>query len=66
MKMTKEKKKKIGYSEYQGLLNAFVESLQQTLGTGVVSVVLYGSVARATARPDSDVDLLIILREAPG
>ncbi|MGH8546675.1 MAG: nucleotidyltransferase domain-containing protein, partial [Gammaproteobacteria bacterium] len=26
---------------------------------------LYGSVARGTARPDSDVDLLLILREAP-
>lgn len=58
-------KQTVGYSEYQGLLNAFVEAVQQAFGEELVSVVLYGSVARGTARPDSDVDLLLILREAP-
>jgi predicted nucleotidyltransferase len=53
----------IGYSEYGELLNEFVNLVQQALGDKVVSVVLYGSVARGTARPDSDVDVLLILRE---
>jgi predicted nucleotidyltransferase len=55
----------IGYSEYQGLLDAFVGLVQHALGDQLVSLVLYGSVARGTARPDSDVDLLLVLREAP-
>jgi predicted nucleotidyltransferase len=55
----------IGYAEYRNLLNVFVDSVQQEQGDQVVSVVLYGSVARGTAGPGSDVDLLLILREAP-
>ena len=58
-------KQGIGYSEYEALLNAFVHLVQQALGDQVVSVVLCGPVARATARPDSDVDLLLILQEVP-
>ena len=55
----------IGYAEYRDLLNILVGSVQQVLGNRVVSIVLYGSVARGTARPDSDVDLLLVLQEAP-
>lgn len=54
----------VGYSEYRVLLNTFVAEVQRALGEQVVSVVLYGSVARGTARPGSDVDLLLVLREA--
>lgn len=55
----------IGYSEYKGLLDIFIQQVQKAVGDRVVSVVLYGSVGRGTARPDSDVDLLVILRDAP-
>jgi predicted nucleotidyltransferase len=65
MQVRRNKKQTVGYSEYQDLLHAFVEAVQQALGEELVSVVLYGSVARATARPESDVDLLLVIREAP-
>ena len=54
----------IEYSKYEPLLNTFVSKVKQALGDRVVSIVLYGSVARGTARPGSDVDVLLILREA--
>ena len=38
----------------------YAELLRQTLGDNLVSVVLFGSVARGEARPDSDIDLLIV------
>lgn len=44
----------MGYSEYQALLNDFVNLVQQKLGDQVVSVVLYGSVTRGPARPESE------------
>lgn len=58
-------KQTISYSQYRVLLKAFVDLVQQALGKQVVSVVVYGSVARGTARPNSDVDVLLVLREAP-
>lgn len=53
----------IGYIHYKPLLDAFVECLQQALGARLVSVVLYGSIARGTARPDSDIDMLVVIEE---
>lgn len=57
-------KKTIGFSEYEPLLKTFVDLIQREMGGQVVSAVLYGSVARGTAGPESDVDVLLILREA--
>lgn len=58
-------KRAIGYLEYKELLDDFVNLVQHTFGEQVVSIILYGSVARGTAKPNSDVDLLLILKEAP-
>jgi predicted nucleotidyltransferase len=54
----------IGYREYKPVLDRFVHHVRAALGDNVVSIVLYGSVARAKAGPESDVDLLLILEEA--
>ena len=54
----------IGYREYKPLLDRFISDVQVSLGENVVSIVLYGSVARGEAGPESDVDLLLVLEEA--
>lgn len=56
--------KMVGYSEYKELLGDFINIVKNTLGDQVISIILYGSVARGTAKTDSDVDLLLILKEA--
>ncbi len=43
----------------------YAEILQRCLGEQLVSVVLFGSVARGEAGPTSDIDLLIVVEEAP-
>ena len=58
-------KKSIGYIEYQPFLDCLVSLIKETWGDHVISVVLYGSVSRGEAQPTSDVDLLLILKEAP-
>ena len=39
--------------------------LREHLGDNLVAVVLFGSVARGEARPDSDLDLLIVCESLP-
>ncbi len=54
-----------GYKEYKELLNNFKQLLSVRFGDNLISFILYGSVARGTAGNDSDIDLLIILEDAP-
>lgn len=43
----------------------YVELLRGALGENLVSAILFGSVARGEAGPDSDIDLLIVGEEFP-
>ncbi len=44
------------------LLHRIKNCLQDTYGDRLQGVVLYGSEARGEAEPDSDIDLLVLLR----
>jgi hypothetical protein len=46
-------------------LRRYVEILERYFGDRLVSVVLFGSWARGTARAESDVDLLVVVRGLP-
>lgn len=50
---------------YKRILVALLKELKKEFDANLVSVVVYGSVARGTSRKDSDVDLLIICEDLP-
>jgi predicted nucleotidyltransferase len=50
---------------YKTVLEKLVEVAKREFGDDLVSIVLYGSVARGDNRPDSDVDLLLVVRNLP-
>jgi len=52
-------------SRHMRAAHGFVDILKQKLGDDLVSVVLFGSVAKGEARVDSDIDLLVIARNLP-
>ncbi len=49
----------------QELAKRYAAELRRTLGDRLVSVVLFGSVARGEAGPTSDIDLFVVLDDAP-
>ena len=55
----------LGYNHYKSLLDRFLDRLSECFGNDLVSLVLYGSVARGTAGSNSDIDLLIVIDDAP-
>src|SRR5688572_20219863 len=46
-------------------IRELVTRVRQRVGADLVEASLFGSRARGTARPDSDVDILLIFRELP-
>jgi predicted nucleotidyltransferase len=51
---------------YEDILRRLLAGLEQHYGDRLVSVALFGSVARETQREDSDIDFLIVARALPG
>jgi len=50
-------------SRRQKTLDEFVKRASEAYGDRIHSIILFGSVARGTARPDSDIDLLVVTDE---
>lgn len=50
---------------YNRLIDKVTRETRIHYGDRLISVVLYGSVARGTMRPDSDIDLLIVANPPP-
>jgi predicted nucleotidyltransferase len=50
---------------YQRLLDEVLVELRRNYGPRLVSVAVFGSVGRGTQRADSDVDLLLVVRDLP-
>ncbi len=51
--------------KFEELLDALVEACTSHWGKRLVSVAVFGSVGRGTPRPDSDVDLLLVVEHLP-
>ncbi|MGH7390128.1 MAG: nucleotidyltransferase domain-containing protein [Candidatus Rokuibacteriota bacterium] len=49
----------------QADLGRYVDRLKGRFGADLVSVVLFGSRARGEAKPESDIDMLIVVRGLP-
>ncbi len=54
-----------GYKDYKEQLERFKQLLLERFGDNLISLVLYGSMVRGTAGNESDIDLLIILKDVP-
>jgi len=54
-----------GYKDHRQILIKFKQSLLDRFSNNLISIVVFGSIARGTARKESDIDLLIILKDAP-
>jgi len=55
-----QEKSEIDHSFYKSLLNKLLDLIKIYYGEKFISLVLYGSVARGTARKDSDIDIILI------
>jgi len=50
---------------YRTVIERLLNELLKVFRDDLISVVVYGSVARGTARKDSDIDVLIVVEELP-
>lgn len=50
-------------SKIQKIITQFKKELTRIYGDQIHSILLYGSRARGDERPDSDIDILIVLRD---
>jgi predicted nucleotidyltransferase len=49
----------------RGIAERYAEIAREILGDNLTSVLLFGSVARGEAHPQSDIDLLVVCRRLP-
>lgn len=54
---------KVSYTTYDQLLKRFLYLLREEYKDEIISVVLYGSVARGEAKPNSDLDLILVIED---
>jgi len=52
-------------SLYLGLAETYLKELRAVFGERLYSACLFGSVARGTATPESDIDLLVVVADLP-
>ncbi len=50
---------------FESLLDEIVSACRRVYAERLVGVVVFGSVARVTMRPDSDIDLLVVAEPLP-
>ena len=48
---------------YSAALDAFVKKAKDILSDDLIDVLIYGSVARGNAHPDSDIDVIVIVKK---
>jgi predicted nucleotidyltransferase len=58
-----ERRVRLTPAKVQSLLKELRSSLEDLYGNNLVGIRLFGSYARRQATPDSDVDILLVLRE---
>ncbi len=51
--------------KYQELTELLLKEIKEFYKDRLVSVVLFGSVARETQRFDSDIDILLVIKDLP-
>ena len=56
---------KLSVDDIRMPLDGMLQSLHREFRERLVAVVVYGSYARGTAKPGSDIDLLVVVRELP-
>ncbi|MFO8132726.1 MAG: nucleotidyltransferase domain-containing protein [Thermoplasmatota archaeon] len=52
-------------ASHRKTVEAFVAEAKKRLSENLVDILMYGSVARGTAGPESDIDLIIIVQDNP-
>ncbi|AKG91275.1 putative nucleotidyltransferase [Geoglobus ahangari] len=50
---------------HEELIERLVDTLKEKYGDRLISVVLFGSVARGEARNDSDIDIIVVVDDLP-